>query len=246
MKYFGVGQVSGQLVLVGGEVASTEKVTGDMHVFTNESQQWEKLIPAMPTARRAPSVVSHSTVLIACGGSHDSKRVVTVELYSSETSQWYQCPPLPSPDDSMCTVGDTVFFVGGYGASFATSSVFSASLSSLIDRATHHTDSSDRLWTTLKDTRRLDNSALASIGGCLLALGGKTKCWWLDSEVTSSIDIYLPTNSTALVPLETGRLPLRLMQLTAVLLPTNELLIIGGCNHEEKECKQVHKASIEV
>ena len=67
--WFGVGQVSGQLVLVGGWKGSTGSVTQDVHVFTSESQQWETSIPAMPTARCGLTVVSHSTVLVACGGS---------------------------------------------------------------------------------------------------------------------------------------------------------------------------------
>ena len=116
VKYFGVGQVSGQLVLVGGWKVSTRKVTRDVHVFTSESQQWETSIPAMPTARRGLTVVSHSTVLVACGGSDDSVTPLpTVELYSSESSQWYQCPPLPFPRGwmSSVTIGDICFLIGG-------------------------------------------------------------------------------------------------------------------------------------
>ncbi len=176
VRSFGVGHVSGQLVLVGGKVPSTGKVTGDVHVFISESQQWERSIPAMPTARAALSVVSRSTVLIACGGSDESESPLpTVELYNSEASQWYQCPPLPSPRRWMSTVtiGDTLFLAGGLeGITYASTSqsVFSASLSSLIDRATHH--SSDRLWTTLKNTPNY-RSTSAGVGGCLLVLGGK-------------------------------------------------------------------------
>ncbi len=244
VRYFGVGQVSGQLVLVGGVVPSTGKVTGDVHVFISESQQWERSIPAMPTARWALSVVSHSTVLIACGGSDDLYRPLpTVELYNSEASQWHQCPPLPAPRQWMSTVtiGDTLFLAGGFGShttSSASQSVFSASLSSLIDRATHH--SSDRLWTTLEDTPYY-RSTSASVGGCLLVLGGTDKPE--GGKVGASIHTYLPTSSTW-HPM--GQLPLPLYRLTAVLLPTNELLIIGGFNQNWSRTKQVYKGSIEL
>ncbi len=241
---FGVGQVSGQLVLVGGKVASTGKVTGDVCVFITESQQWERSIPAMPTARLALLVVSHLTVLIACGGSDNSGRSLpTVELYNSEASQWYQCPPLPSPRDwmSTVTVGDTLFLAGGFEGrtvSSASQLIFSASLSSLIDRATHH--SSDRLWTTLKNTPNYRFTS-ASVGGCLLVLGGIDKR--VGGEVSASIHTYLPTSSTW-HPM--GQLPLPLCRLTAVLLPTNELLIIGGFNQEWYQTNHVYKGSIEV
>ncbi len=247
VKYFGVGQVSGQLVLVGGKVQSTRKVTGDVHVFINESQQWERSIPAMPTARMALSVASHSTVLIACGGSDDSDGVLpTVELYNSEASQWYQCPPLPSPRRWMSTVtiGNTLFHAGGYEdftVSSARQSVFSASLSSLIDRATHH--SSDRLWTTLEDAPYY-RSTSAGVGGCLLVLGGTDKPEGGEGNVSASIHTYLPTSSTW-HPM--GQLPLiPLCRLTAVLLHTNELLIIGGTNQNWSKSKQVYKGSAEV
>ncbi len=240
VKWFGIGQVSGQLVLVGGKVPSTETITGDVHVFITESQQWERSIPAMPTARLALSVVSHLTVLIACGGSDESDRILpTVELYNSEASKWYQCPPLPSPCRRMSTVsvGDTLFLAGGYEghtASSAKKSVFFASLSSLIDRATHH--SSDRLWTTLKNTPNYLSTS-ASIGGCLLVLGGKDNY----SEGCETIHTYLPTSTWH--PM--GQLPLPLWRLTAVLLPTNELLIIGGIN-QNWSVTTVYKGSIEV
>ncbi len=243
VKHFGVGQVSGQLVLVGGRVASTGKVTGDVHVFITESQQWEQSLPAMPTARRTPSVVSHSAVLIVCGGLGDSDIVLpTIELYSSESSQWCQCLSLPSPRDWMSTVtiGDTLFLVGGFESTMIDSSkqsVYSTSLSSLIDRATHH--SSDRLWTTLEDTPcYLPTSA--SIGGCLLVLGDADTP--VGGEVSASIHTYLPTSSTW-HPM--GQLPLPLYRLTAVLLPTNELLIIGGRNQAGRS-KQVYKGSIDM
>ncbi len=200
----------------------------------------------LPTARLALSVVSHSTVLIACGGSDDSNRFLpTVELYNSEASQWYQCPPLPSPRYWMSTVtiGDTLFLAGGFEGrttSSAKKSVFSASLSSLIDRATHH--SSDRLWTTLEDTPYYVSTS-ASVGGCLLVLGGKDKPE--GGKVSASIHTYLPTSSTW-HPM--GQLPLPLCRLTAVLLPTNELLIFGGIYREwsRTQTKHVYKGSIEV
>ncbi len=232
VRLFGVGQVSGRLVLVGGMVESTGKVTGDVHVFVSESQQWEKSIPAMPTARKASSVVSHSTVLVVCGGGSDDfdTALPTIELYSSEASQWYQCPPLPFSRRwmSSVTIRDTLFLIGGYSGRTGVSaekSVLSAYLTALIDRALHHSSgsaSAESLWTALEDVPYY-HTAAASIGGCLLAVGGTDKPQRRD-EVSDSIHTYLPTSSTWI---QTGELPLPLNRTTAVLLPTNVLLIIG-------------------
>ncbi len=251
VRYFGVGQVSGQLVLVGGKVVSTRKVTGGVHVFVSESQQWEsQSIPAMPTARYALSVVSHSTVLVVCGGRDDSDTSLpTVELYSSEASQWYQCPPLPFPRSwmSSVTIRDILFLVGGFSGLLqdsAEKSFLSASLTALIDRALHHSSgsaSAESLWTALEDVPYY-RTAAASIGGCLLAVGGTDKPQW-GSEVSDSIRTYLPMFS---LWTQMGELPLPLCRTTAVLLPTNELLIIGGLNKEGDSTKQVFKGTLQV
>ncbi len=249
VKYFGVGQVSGRLVLVGGWVVSTGKVTGHVQAFVKESQQWEKSIPAMPTARRSPSVVSHSTVLVVCGGRDDSDiPVPTVELYCGEASQWYQCPPLPFPRSWMpsVTIRDTLFLVGGFSGRTGVSaekSIHSASLTALIDRALHHSNgstSAESLWTALEDVPYY-YTTVASIGGCLLAVGGADNP--RGGEVSDSIRTYLPTSSTWI---QTGELPLPLSLTTAVLLPTNELLIIGGGNTERVKTKQVFKKTLQV
>ncbi len=249
VRWFGVGQVSGRLVLVGGIVASTGNVTGDVHVFVSEPQQCETSIPAMTTARLASSVVSHSTVLVVCGGEDDSATPFpTVELYSSEASQWYQCPPLPFPRHwmSSVTIRDTLFLVGGFSGGTldsAEKSVLSVSLTALIDRALHHSSgsaSAESLWTALEDVPYCDTTA-ARIGGCLLALGGTDKPQ--GGKVNDSIRTYLPTSSTWT---QMGELPLPLRQTTAVLLPTNDLLIIGGENKEYDSTKQVFKGTLQV
>ncbi len=251
VKYFGVGQVSGQLVLVGGRVASTGKVTGDVLVFVSDSQSWEKSVTAMPTARQGPSVVSHSTVLVVCGGMDDSSTTLpTVEMYSSEASQWYQCPALPFSRDFMSsvTIGDTLFLVGGYSERevvSATRSILSASLTALIDRALHRSSgsaSAESLWTpvSLEDVPYY-RSAAASIGGYLLALGGTDTPEW--NEASDSIRTYLHSSSTWT---QTGKLPLPCYRTTAVLLPTNELLIIGGYNKEHVVTQQVFKGTLQV
>ncbi len=96
---------------------------------------------------------------------------------------------------------ETLFLVGGYSSGFeedgVKTSIHSASLTALIDRALHHSNgstSAESLWTALEDVPYCDTAA-ASIGGCLLALGGTDNPQWV-SMVSDSICTYLPTSST--------------------------------------------------
>ncbi len=251
VKLFGVGQISGQLVLVGGEIKLTGDITRMVNVFVNETQQWKRSIPPMATARRAPAVVSHATVLVVCGGVDHSRTILqTVELYSSETSQWYQCPPLPFPRHWMSSVaiGDTLFLAGGFSShttDTARKSIFSVSLATLIDRTLHHSSDSpslEGLWTNLKDFPYFLSTA-ASIGGCLLVLGGLAKSLSNASPI-ASVQTYLP-NSSTWCPV--GELPLPLYRTTAVLLPTGELLVIGGRSRGYKsKTRRVFNGTLEI
>ena len=231
--FFGIGSVSGQLVLVGGIELSTKTRTQGVYMFTSELQQWEQSIPAMLTARAAPAVVSHSTTLVVCGGNDNSATPVsTVELYSSESSQWYQCPPLPFPCAMMSsvTIGDTLFLVGGYEGSTrdsATRTVISVSLSTLIERTLRHSSdsvSTEGLWIRLRDVPYYRCTA-ANIGGCLLALGGGDEPERGKGTTTASIHIYVTSFPNWL---KTEEFQMPLSQATAVLLPTNKLLVVGG------------------
>ncbi len=145
------------------------------------------------------------------------------------------------------TIRDTLFLVGGFSRgtlNSAEKSVLFASLTALIDRALHHSSgsaSAESLWTTLKDVPYYCTTA-ASIGGCLLAVGGTDKSQW-GSKVSDSIRTYVPTSSTWT---QTGELPLPLYRTTAVLLPTNDLLIIGGGNKGNDTTKQVFKGTLQV
>ena len=241
VKSFGVGQLSGKVVLVGGELISTNKSTQSVHVFENECQQWVTSIPPMPTARSAPTVVSHSSTIIACGGYGEGSVILaTVEVYRSETHQWYTVDPLPSPRDwsSCVTIGDTCFMIGGFETLFlhsAKRSVISASVTTILERARSQSDphgshGSAITWKSLPDTHNYTSTA-ATISGCLLAVGGFAQVSPSEfSNLQASLHAYCP-GSSSWIPV--GDLPSPCARCTAVLLPSNELLIIGGKNNDK-------------
>ena len=98
VRHFGLGQVRGKLITVGGKKKSDGKDTNEVYEFDEETQSWKQSIPPMPTARRSPAVLSHHSTLIVAGGNigtFDPTYTRAVELFREDTSQWYTTKPLP-------------------------------------------------------------------------------------------------------------------------------------------------------
>ena len=170
MRCFGIGQLSGKLVTVGGHDGSGGANVGDVYTYEEETQQWEKSIPPMPTPRRWSCVVTYHSSIAVCGGQTTSGERNIIEVFKSEMSQWYTAAPLPpvTCDGMQSTViNDTCYLVGGYYRRF----IMCASLPSLFQSATPHNQPS---LDVLPDMPYC-GSALTSInigGGTILALGG--------------------------------------------------------------------------
>ena len=116
--YFAMAQFAGNLITVGGGIPGI--VTGKVYRFKDESQNWEEFLKPMPTARFFLSVATTQSAIIASGGTtgvrdDEVSRCTTVEVYCSETSQWYTADPLPAPHHVMSsvTIADTCFLLGG-------------------------------------------------------------------------------------------------------------------------------------
>ena len=224
---FALCQFQGNLISVGG-VPKTNKV----YHYNEESQEWEKFLTPMPTARVGLSVLTTATAIIACGGTTDiinNKPVptATVEVYSSETSQWYTADPLPRPCCLMTsvTIGSNVFLLGGAGVdNQSIISPFHAVVAMLIERAVspiqHPTTTS--VWKTLPDTP-LRMSAAATLSGSLMAVGG------IDDNGTAQPAVHVFTPFTnKWVRIQSGDLPAARYLVTAVQLPNNRVMVVGG------------------
>ena len=219
--YFVIGQLSGKLVTVGGYDG-----VGDVYTYDEEIQQWEKSIPPMPIPRLCPCVVTYHSSIAVCGGWTTSGETNVIEVFKSETSQWYTAAPLPVAchDMQSTIINDTCYLVGGYHRR----SIMCASLPSLFQSATPHNQPSpdtkqQSVWTMLPDLPHR-YSALTSInigGGTLLALGG------VDDEGSPSHDVhaYNPSSMTRMI---VDSLPQACAYATAELLPSGQVILIGG------------------
>ena len=232
VRYFGLTQITGRLTTVGG-VDRAESITGCVYEFVSESQQWQELLPPMPTARYDVAIVSRPSSspkpsdIVVCGGVGVGKvSINTVEIFCHSTSQWHMAEPLPTPLCGLTSaiIGDIVYLLGGRNSGAnGTGHCFCASLDSLINKATFIGSvqyQHGSIWMAVCGTV-LSDSCAASLGGSLLAIGGK------DGR-GSSAAIHLFTNSGSWERVKGGDMPEPRFCSTAVYMASDELMVVGG------------------
>ena len=268
---FAMAQFRGNLITVGGAAGSITGIlrgftagllkrnllkgliTGKVYHFKEQFQKWEEFVKPMPTARYCPSAATTQSAIVAIGGSFslsggimDGKDVpcTTVEVYSSETSQWHTADPLPVPciHVTSVTIADTWYLLGGRGGDAKRiHTVLCAPLTTLIQKATsptHQSASQISVWKTLPDTP-LVVSAAASLSGSLLAVGG----WDDKTPASPAVHIFFPlTNSWTRVT--TGDLPEPRYDCTTVHLSSNQVLVFGGYDNQNNYTTTVFMGSI--
>ena len=233
VKYFGVGRLDGKLVIVGGWYEDEEETTGDVHVFEEDTQQWVKSIPPMPTGLFIGSVVaSHSSSLVVCG-IPDVTSPASMFVYNSQSSQWRsRFPPLPfnSQYCSAVVVNDTYHIAVGSEGNIgshclSTAAVFSIPLSTLLDP---NAPQDPFTWKCMRGTP-CHTSHLAATGGCLLALGGFCNaCDLQDYElenISTAVHAYCRATSSWV---KIGALPDLRIHFAITTLSSGELFIAGG------------------
>jgi hypothetical protein len=233
VRRFGVGRLNGKLVIVGGMYRDEEEATGDVHVFEEDTQQWVKSIPPMPTGLFLSVVATHSSSLVVCGTTDESSPA-SMFVYNSHSSQWHSRSPPPlafnSRYCSAVVVSDTYYIaVGSEGVldsedSLTSAAVFSIPLSTLLDPNAPQDPST---WQRMPDTP-CHMSHLAATGGCLLALGGLCDLdngEALASSLTRAVHAYCPATSSWV---KIGDLPDLRLYLAITTLSSGELFIAGG------------------
>ena len=245
----GVGQLNGKLVIVGGEYNKEEeeeeeeeeqgqRATGDIYVFEEETQQWVKSIPPMPSRLALTTVVSHGSCLVVCGGtSSDGSPSASVSVYNSQSSQWHSAQPLPF-SATLCSavvVNNTCYVAAGCEGEvnkvekifeLSSHSVASAPLSTLLDPNASQQAST---WQRMPGTP-FYKSSLVATGGCLLAVGGYSKSTITTEEelkrnLSTAIHAYCPATSSWV---KIGDMPDQRFWATITTLPSGELFVAGG------------------
>ena len=224
--YFGLGQVKGELVAVGGMDSSRSR-SNVVHVF-NKGRNWKLTIPPMPTARDSPAVVSLPTHLVVAGGVLDyGPYTDNVEIYNISTSQWSETDRLPYACHNQRGIvyNNTVYLMGGFDNNHL-NKVCAAQVDKLIS-ADRQDDGSankaDSIWNTISNTPSYFPSPV-TISDTLFAVGG------VDSEREATQRIYAYSSSMDSW-LYVSDLPSPIAHTATVSLSPTECLVIGGFNN---------------
>ena len=238
VRLFGLGQVRGKLVTVGGMKKSGGKVTNKVYEFDEVAHSWKQSIPPMPTARHSPAVLSHHSTLTVAGGTTGYTRTAIVEVFREETSQWHTTEPLPFRwlNPSSLLINNRWYLLGGAveGEGYSHRAVC-AHVDLLLqkalprDQASADRDSTNNsAWEVLPNTPHYTPAA-ATFAASLLAVGGTTaNKWSLNPQGVTAVHVYSPCTN-AWIHISDLPAP-RMGTATAMLSPT-ELLVIGGWNH---------------
>lgn len=227
-----------QLTLVGGLYPS-RRMTNEL--WTSQScTNWEMNLPAMSTKRFSSTAVSTRTplCLVVAGGRGeclDSEfqtlsfmgsmgigELSTVEVFKDH--QWYSVQDLPAPCHNMnFTIHRGILYL--MGGSEQDCAVFSCDLDLLLMY-------SQAIWKHFIPAP-LSNTCPVVFGEHLVTVGGS-------EELSALIHGYFGCISAWK---EIGKLPIKVFDTAAVVLPSGEMVVIGGFSLHSRSSK-VYKSSL--
>ena len=219
--------ISGQLTGIGGCEDVFRK-----HTYTNkllsrhEGRSWSDVFPPMPTKRRGSTAITSKEHLIVAGGTIGplcSDNLNTVEVMNTKTLVWSTVASLPHPyvlaSSTIC--GDHLYMLGGWDDKDKTKSVLTCSLTELLQ-------SSSSVWHRVADAPDY-YSTCAAVNGELLAVGGCDAVHKYNST----------TNSWDLI----NNMPTARYLSLVVVLPTNEVVTVGGWSAVGRMCDIIEIAT---
>ena len=229
-KFSYLAIVSGQLTAIGG-YSLPEYYTNKLLSLQTE---WKEIFPPMPTKRSTIAAVTTKEHLIVAGGCHGGS-ITTVEVMDTKNLVWSTVASLPHPyhGTSMTISGDQLHILGGEDDKGKTKSVLTCSLTELLQSSS---SSSSSIWHRVADAP-VYRSTCAIVNGVLLAVGGCDK----DDKPSAAIHKYSPTtNSWDLI----SNMPTARYFSFVAVLPTNEMMVVGGCDVSYGTFKTVEIANI--
>ena len=222
-----------QLVLVGGREYIGERgdvpVTNKLWTLT-EHDQWRETLPPMTTKRYSASAVEFADNIIVAGGADNWRGIDIIEVYNGHHWAKAQCLPKPSSDMKSTVLNGHWYLMGGMGQG---KEVCYASLDSLVASCQPSEKPLPSVWKRLPDVPHI-RSSIAVFGNRLIAVEG-------GYPPSSSIHAYSPHTQSWV---HVGDMPVELDSTCTAVLPTGELMVIGGMSRTFMVESCVYKTSL--
>ena len=216
---FGLTTFHSQLVLVGGREYVGEYVVGEPtnKLWTlSEDGQWRETLPSMPTPCTYASAVSHGDHLVVITDEYPANKAYVYNGHHWASAQ--------HPPQWLYSIKSTIFN-GHWYLMERGGIVYSASLDSLLASCQpSETSQPSSLWKRLTDVPS-ERCCPAVLGNRLVAVGGRST----DTSITSLYAYSSLTQSWVhMADAPISLIPHVFYFPCAVLLPSNELMIVSG------------------
>ena len=233
--YYGIPHIiGGKLVIIGGRLSATKKITNKVSTFDEDSQTWTSYYPDLLSVRSKPGVVSHLEHVIVAGGARPQDKVdetVVVQddievLNWIENSHWRKVSiKLPEPMYGFASIvsDDHLLIVGYYGADMkpnrSVHKIPVATITASSGNQQHNSDTPTK-WTELTAADHWD-TALVPGSSPPVVVGGEEE----DDTPTADIKMYDNSNKSWK---KIGSLSSARSCVAVAAVYNNAIIIIGG------------------
>ena len=242
---FAMAIVGNRLTTIGGStnIHSTNATTNVLQSLSTNwlgaGKKWKELPSSMPTKRMCPVAATTEKYLVVAGGgaSINDDKLAVVEVMNMETMEWFVASSLPQAVryPQMTLNGDMLFLCND------NSSTFYCSLNELLIKSCRpnstSTSDSSPVWTRGANIPVHLGPGLTTLRGQVLAIGGNTAC----GVSTGDVHCYdRATDSWSVI----GRIPTPRSRVLAVVLPGDQVVVVGGVYGETCFTTEIGQAGI--
>ena len=228
--YYGIPHIiGGKLVIIGGRLSATKKMTNKVSTFDEDSQTWTSYYPDLLSVRSKPGVVSHLEHVIVAGGRRPTSEDTSVIQGDIEILNWienshWRKVSIKLPVPMFCfkptiTPDDHLLIVGYGGANMhGCNGSYKIPIAKITDNSDTHTK-----WTKLTATDHWETALVPSLSPPIV-VGGQVS---IQQGGTPTADIKMYDNSNKSWK-KIGSLSSARSQVALAAVYNNAIIIIGG------------------
>ena len=238
--YYGIPHIiGGNLVIIGGRLSATKKMTNKVSTFDEDSQTWTSYYPDLLSVRSKPGVVSHLEHVIVAGGGRptaedDDSPIVQqddIEIFNwIENSHWRKLPiklPVPMWGFTPTISDDHLLIVGYIGADMkpykGSYKLPVANITASIDQQ-HNSDKPTK-WTELTAADHWCTALVLNSSPPVVVGGDQDKTGTIP---TVDIKMYNSSNKCKSWK-KIGSLSSARCEAAVAAVYNNAIIIVGGC-----------------